>query len=318
MDIEQEAQLIRTMFELRGTRFSRCFAPGVDCKNDAIRAHSVQNARVMDLLSEDGHVVAPHLRLHKRKPPSVEFARTGRNWATTFTGLCAAHDQQLFAPIENQKLDFTSPQHLFLLSYRAVQFEAHATAQAGWQIQQMYQKRVKLGVDPGDRPSESGLFATERLIVAYETHMYKATFDQDYLGQQYSNVEHDIFRLSVSRPTIAASALFNLTEVGGDTVYVALTIVPASETETIALLSYRKAHAARARSKLKEITKSSGQTQKYRLSRRLLHNCQNFIISPSYYRSWSNTKRFTIIEFFRRTVLEDDLAFNDPDLMLFA
>ena len=43
----------------------------------------------------------------------------GINSATTFTGFCSLHDQQLFKPIDTELL-LPTPEQVFLLHYRAL------------------------------------------------------------------------------------------------------------------------------------------------------------------------------------------------------
>jgi len=313
-------QLLNTMFSLRAAEFSRCFAPPPPCPLPAIRAHSVQNARSLDLLAVEGHVVAPTIRLDAEQGLSVELARVGRNQATTFSGLCPTHDREIFAPIETASVNPHDPQDRFLLAYRATFYEVHATCAAAWQVQMGYLKRTELGLDPHDEPSRAGFFAVDRMIAAYETYRYKQLFDNAYLQRDFAILDHDVITLTVAEPTIAACALFSLDHIrrGDDVVRVCLTILPIEPGQTAALFSYVRADASLARAELGRILTSSGARQKYELSRRLLNNCQNFTISPRYVASWSPTKKKVITDFFVRTVIHDDLEFEHPDLSLFT
>lgn len=72
------------------------------CEAQAIRSHSVQNSRVLDLLVRDGHVKALGKRIDKMTGPVIQFEDVGRNEATTFTGFCAEHDAKIFAAIETE------------------------------------------------------------------------------------------------------------------------------------------------------------------------------------------------------------------------
>src|SRR4029077_17430376 len=81
--------------------FDKCLPPSMDCEDEPIRAHSIQNARVLDLVQTDGHVLMPRYKLG-RGELKLEFAKVGRNDATTFTGLCAKHDSELFKEIDNK------------------------------------------------------------------------------------------------------------------------------------------------------------------------------------------------------------------------
>ncbi len=316
---DKRKELLGSMFELLGTEFARCFAPPTLCPEPAIRAHSVQNARALDLLVSDGHVTALSKRLAPDRAPEIAYALIGRNKASTFAGLCSRHDQSIFGPIDTVPFSPTNPEHLFLAAYRAAFRELHASCAAGWMLQMGYQKRVELGFDPGDVPSDAGLLATRQMILAYETFNYKLTFDQAYLQHNYSALEHDVIEIAVPRPTIGASCLFSLDGFprDDDVARVCLSIIPLTTSRSIAILSYTKADAPVARTALDRILRASGHHQLYELSKRLLNSCENFVIAPEHFKTWSEPKRAAIRDYYIRTLLKDQLGHDDPDLYLF-
>jgi len=315
----RHGELLAELFRLRGSEFAKCWWPVDSCSNQAIRAHSVQNARAFDLLCEEGHVIAPVLRLRAGNGPDISLERVGRNRATTFLGLCSIHDQQLFAPIEKHALDIHDQRHQFLLAYRATYYETHATAAAAVLLQSGYRKTTDLGINPHDAPSRAGMAAVERMVVSYETWKYKSILDEAYLEGRFDALEHDLLELRVNRPTIAASVLFSLDDVerGDDVVRVCLTVLPVEPTLTYALLSYLPQDAALARASLTRVLDSHGNYQQYELSRRLLNHGQNFVLAPSFVASWSATRLETVTDLFRRTIFHNDLDFDDPGLTLF-
>jgi hypothetical protein len=312
-------ELLNAMFRLKAATFGRCFAPPSLCEQPPIHAHAVQNARVLDLLAADGHVVAPTIRIDAKTGPQFDLGSVSRNRATTFAGLCAEHDRRIFAPIETELVDLRNPEHLFLLAYRATLFETHATAAKGWLIQMAYQERVKLGLDPKDAPSVPGLLATEHLIVAYETFQYKLCFDEPYLARAFDAVEHDVMLLDVKRPTLAASALFSTDNVrrGDDVVRACITVLPITRVQTAVILSYLRPDAQLARQQLADVLQADTASLPFAVSRRLLNNCQNFALSPEYVHGWPPGKQEAITTYFSRTVFENDLATDDPHLVLF-
>ena len=115
-------------FELQKLSANLCLEPSEACSFAAIRAHSIQNTRVLDRLCSKGHVIMP-----KRQNPSdgrvdiVAFESIGRHRATTFTGLCGKHDRLIFEPIDKSPIDIRNGEHLFLVAYRSVLRELHAT-----------------------------------------------------------------------------------------------------------------------------------------------------------------------------------------------
>jgi len=153
-------------------KFSRCFWPKAECQKKAIRAHSIQNRKVLDALVRKGHVVMPQIRIDFDSRPSIEFREVGRNQATTFTGLCAVHDNLLFGPIDNSEINLDNYEQLFLLSYRSVLKELHTSMKAAVDVQSTFSKGVELGkFDPND-PSLQMLLATEKLIAAHQMYIY--------------------------------------------------------------------------------------------------------------------------------------------------
>ncbi len=292
----------------------------MNCDQQPIRAHSIQNAKVLELLASDGHVIGFKKRIDAVNGPTIYFDKIGRNEATTFTGLCSEHDRTIFADIDTQQLDTKNKKQLFLYAYRAACRELHAVMEAGLKLQLGYQQRVKLGLSPGNQPCDAGMMATSFLMNSYETWEYRATnFDQGLVANKYDLIQHDVIHFSNQAPTIAACVLFSLDDliVGDQTVRVALNIVPTSDTETVAIFSYDKRSASPARKALKTVLSSQGLQQKYELSKRLLNHCENFVISPQFFGLWDEEKKNVIKDYYTSTIFENNLAFNDPRLNLF-
>lgn len=305
-------------FRIDKTRVERCLAPGLVCDQPPIRAHSIQNSRFLSLLEREGHVVQLARRMGT-SGPEVQFCTVGRNKASTFTGLCAEHDREIFEPIEDTPIDVANPRHLFLLAYRAVLHETHSTAEAGIKAQAVYQQRVEDGRDSRDSLSPAGMHATQRLILAYETYVLKEEFDAAYVASDYSAFDHDVVDFRVSAASIASSALFSLdgVVVDGQVVRVCHSILPLTPIRSVAVYSYRQQEAGSARAQLSRILTGQGDHQLYEISRRLLNSCENFVISPAVFDSWPQDKKDAIQAFFVRTIFRDALEVEDQHLMLF-
>lgn len=316
---EIQKELLSSLFKIDKAGFRRCLEPTMQCEKPAIRAHSIQNSRVIDLLAQDGHVVGFTYRVDAKAGPSIQFDLIGRSEASTFPGLCADHDREIFAPIDTQGIERTNSQQLFLLAYRAVVRELHATMEAAVKIQSGYLKRVDLGLSPGDQPSKVGMHAVARMVISYETFLYKAKYDEVLLRKAFDSIFHDVILLEEQPPTIAASALFSIDElrVEDDVVRVALNILPQKDNRTMVVFSYLPRDACLARSSLERILKSVGHYQKYELSRTLLNICENFLIAPAYFSTWTERKKSVIRDYYVTTIRESDLSFNDEDLYLF-
>src|SRR6267378_1806161 len=185
-------ELLSLFFKSDKWHFNRCLAPGMNCTCTAIRAHSLQNSRVLDLLAYDGHVKSLGKRIRKERGPVVHFKDVGRNEATTFAGFCSDHDRDIFKPIDLETFRPANSEHLFLIAYRAVARELHVLMEGASKIQSTYNTRVKLGLDSGDEPDPAGMLALEHMIRAYQTYMYKCRFHNVLNSKQYGSVLHDV------------------------------------------------------------------------------------------------------------------------------
>lgn len=121
--------------------YSKCLDPTMQCAETAIKAHTVQNATAMSFIEENGHVSTVRVQLRNGEP-ACRFAKVGRNDASTFTGLCGRHDTEMFKPIDTKELSLDDSEQLFLIAWRAVTRELHATLEGASRIQSTYLKMV--------------------------------------------------------------------------------------------------------------------------------------------------------------------------------
>jgi hypothetical protein len=294
----------KMLFSLLAARINRCLEPTYTCTTTAIRAHSVQNAAVMDLLHHKGHVKA--LMVNHRNADRFEliWRDVGRNLATTFEGFCSGHDAALFAPIDTRPFDPADREQLFLYSYRAIARELHQLMEASVRTQSMYQQRIEAGIDNGNEPEAAGMMAVEQMMTAHSTFVYKSWLDEALLESNFNILNHEIVRLAPQVPTIAASVFFDLDTrpYQAEPPRLALNIFPVSPEETIAIYSFTDTDAEPVREYLSQILTTTDAYQKYLMSRLLLLHAENFVVAPALFDSWSNAKRDAIRDFFLQTI----------------
>jgi hypothetical protein len=312
-------EVFGAILEIDKGRFARCLEPSFKCRKPAIRAHSIQNSRVLDLLVRNGHVVGFERSVSLLGGPKIDFTMIGRNNATTFAGLCSYHDERIFRSIEKNKLDLKSDEQLFLLAYRAAYRELHATMEGATKVQLGYQERVSRGLDPKDTPSAAGMFAVTRMMASYDTYIYKAELDAAHARKKFRALIHDVIRFDVEQATLAACALFSVDNirVRNDVLRIHLNVLPISQNETVVVFSYLEPDASKGRAFLERILASDGPHQKYELSRLILDSCENFVLSPDYFATWSAEKRETVRDYFSTTIFKSDLTYESPELYLF-
>jgi hypothetical protein len=291
--------------------FVRCYAPGDACEQDPIRAHSVQNASILELLQERGHVYAPRLQLTLREP-RLEFGLIGRNLATTFHGLCNEHDTEIFRPIETAPLDPLNEEHLFLLSYRAVLKETHATAKSAVDTQSGYTAGVKEGLFP-DQPCAPGMLAVEHMVLAWATHMHKVRYDKIYQDKSYNSLVHFSFDLKV-KPTMAACALLStgrFCDTTDSLSYATLNVLPIAETTHMVISCLREHESDLRRTFIKFLR--SGNLREC-VSYLVLKRCENFVIRPSAFEALTAEQREECHRFFSRNI--DPMSYEPKDRRL--
>ena len=151
---------LRKFFDLRKQGYSRCLHYSMDCQKDAIRAHSIQNGKVLDLLQRENHVIFPKHKIVEGNA-TAEFGLIGLNQASTFTGLCADHDTELFKLADTLPLDTGNKEQLNQYAYRAVMREFHTCVEEGGRFFALEADNIKNGVTNPNTPNAAGRAAIE-------------------------------------------------------------------------------------------------------------------------------------------------------------
>lgn len=122
----------------------QCLHPNKDeCDEKIIKAHAIQNNRILNKISEKGMIVSMDGVQHL----VLQTAETkGRKVATVFTGFCRYHDKTLFQEIEDKPFTCTSKQ-LFILTYRTMAWHYHKKQEQINATCIQYEKLRKEGFD---------------------------------------------------------------------------------------------------------------------------------------------------------------------------
>lgn len=313
------SDLQKHFYSLLNSRYNRCLEPSLQCPNKAIRAHSIQNSRVLDLICCNDHVIQLLPHFEKDNPSELRYKLIGRNKATTFTGLCSEHDRTIFREVDNNQINANDTLHLFLLAYRSIYRELYATMDAAVVSQSGYMKRVELGLDPQDEPSRAGIEAINQMLVSWRTYRYKCIFDEINANSEYSRLRSFIQIIDIEQPTIAASLFFcirphtSLDDIEG----VTLNIVPIESTKTLVVMSYLEEHEQLAKTGFYQLFNAEGDYFKYLLSKLLIKHGENFVINPAYYDRWCQDKRTIICRLYAKTLFDDVYDEDSEHLNLF-
>lgn len=294
---------------------SICLAPGLSCSENPIKAHSIQNSKVFDQLNFDGHLIGLKIKISKTHKPDISFDKIGRNKASTFEGFCSRHDKELFEEIDDHQFDKNNVKQLFLLAYRSVCKELHASMSKAIKIQRAYLSKVDKGLIDGNSVSPEGLFATQSLADAYETFLYKSELDDSLITGNYDKLFHHIFEIELDSPKLTCSQLFsNDSVLYKDSVSrIIMNIFPVSKHQTLAIFSSVEGEKHYVEDYLYKCIQSSGYLRNYEISKMIIRNSENFYISPLHFETWSIEKKNKILTYFLETLYEDkdkdDLAY---------
>jgi hypothetical protein len=175
---------------------------------------------VLDLIHADGQVLMPRYRIEGDKPV-LELAKIGRNLASTFTGLCSKHDNEIFKIIDAQPLDVDSEEHLRLLAYRSVMRELHTTIEQANRFMSLDEELTRAaGTDPQAAVTLAFLYALEFYKKAHNVFRYRGKhFDTPIQQGKPPDLKHSVLELPNQTPILAVSALFSTSHtVSGDIV----------------------------------------------------------------------------------------------------
>lgn len=319
IDKKRFGEMIRQI----NSTFGRCFWPSSTCTNRAIRAHSIQNAHVLDLLCENNHVIMPYAEIDIHTGPSVRFKRIGRNNATTFTGLCDDHDSLLFKTIDTMAFDPNNTEQLFLLAYRAVLRELHSKMKGAIDVQNVYSRGAEQGHFNPEVADQPMLMAIGAMSEAWSFYRYKCSYDSIYNSGDYTLIEHNIEYVDGLLPSIAVSSVYshidNMKYLPDrlDPKCTVLNVFPCHSGYFV-LFSYIKAHKNIVAPYFERVTSAQQHYKLYLLSKLVLMHCENFVISPTFHKGIPETDHKTILSYFSTNTGVQKVEVEDPALYLFV
>ncbi len=279
----------------------------MECKRKPIKAHSIQNSKVLDLLSDNSHLIGLKSLVDNEVNQDIIFDKIGKNKASTFTGLCSYHDKTLFQSIDDFEINITNNKQLFLLAYRSVLKELHASITAAIKVQTVYEKTKELGLVVDEKQPKPAEIAVQKIMDSFDTFQYKSEFDKALLKSNYKFLSHKVIEIETKLPTIACSTLFSNDAVKykDDVSRIIMNVFPVNEKLSYVIFSFTSFEKTLAEDYLYKCLNSAGFSRNYEISKLIIRNSENFFINPKYFKNWSETKKNKIINYFLDTVYED-------------
>lgn len=301
------------------TDFRHCFIDDDQCKGKIKSAHSIQNNRILNRISEDGHVYTIEATINNFQI-EPEFKKISRNKASTFFGFCDYHDTEVFKPIELIPYQNT-PEQNFLLAYRGFCVAYHKV------IRKMNTVRNSAKQFPKSllNPVTVNMYRVAQLDMKDDKIEFN-NFTNDLRNKNYSSLETFSYTLN-HEVNFAVSSCFAISEdlnsnliqdihdLNEDILIprVFVNIFP-SEGETLIILSYYKIFEETYGSLFKQLRNSTEPVLLNYLSYIIFNGTEDIYYRPSSIESLDSITKRSMIESytsFSNPFNELDLLFRD-------
>lgn len=186
-----EAVMRSSDYLKKEAHIKQCLHPNKDeCDEKIVKAHAIQNNRILNKISEKGMVISMDGVQHLL----FQTAETrGRKVATIFTGFCKYHDKTLFQEIEDKPFVCT-PKQLFLLTYRTLAWHYHKKQEQINAVAIYYEKMRQEGYDFAK--SENFLEYLTMLSVGHsDNDIEKKCFDAHLLDGNYDAISAVVWEI---------------------------------------------------------------------------------------------------------------------------
>ena len=180
------------------------------CSAKIVNAHTVPKSASLKSIARNGHVYGPKYSFEHFLQSDKRFAPTliGINKASTFTGFCTIHDNDIFSPLEDEEFS-NEPQQCFLLAYRAFARECYtksATANLGTMRSKLDRGKsldAQMNIQMINCMSDIGTNATQD-----DNLRHKECYDICLESSDFDQVRALSFEFDAPPPVMASGAIF--------------------------------------------------------------------------------------------------------------
>lgn len=274
----------------RESRIKECFHANNDCSSSIIKAHSVQNNRILSQLAENGLVL-------QLKPSydndefSIQNEEIGRKVATVSTDFCGSHDSKIFRPIQSKDYQKNNKEQEFLFAYRALSKEYHVKQESKKfyeEMQRIYGEKSRNLIEGVLKGTNSTLEQVEKEKVVFNNALSNSAFEM--IGTHTIEF-HGFYGIAASTTfaiecDLQGNIINDLGNLDKDLKFIFLNIIPQNN-RTFILMSFLRKDRKIFSFIPNQIMKKSISDQKLILSNLLLSHVENLILSPRLWRKIS-------------------------------
>lgn len=290
------------------TDFKCCFATDKENCSPIIKdAHAIQNNRILNRISEGGHLYSIRTNFNNGFPEAI-FKQISRNKASTFFGFCDTHDTELFKPIEVTPYIGTKKQN-FLLAFRAFALEYHMKMRALENFRNLFKENPSLLLQPEAVRS----YKVAKTDVMDYDHNYNLL--SGYIAEEnFSSIRTFSKTLDFEINFAACSFFAVATDFEGNVLNdihdldieimpeIYLNIFPV-EGESHIVLSYDRKYDYMYESYFEQLEKVDMNDLLSHLSYLVIEYTENIYFKPSWVDSFSEKKKKSILDSFRSSMM---------------
>ncbi|PFB12453.1 hypothetical protein COK00_18715 [Bacillus cereus] len=305
-----------------------CFHQDENCSDRIIKAHSIQNNKILNKISENGEV----LMIDDGNDNSIFFKtsmqRKGRKIATTFTGFCGVHDKNLFAPIEDKDYQIGNKEQEFLFAYRALAKEYHTKMTTGDMTRKMKQytkageyHKLSNTFDENNKPDIEQIkliaeYITGTLIGHDESEarlqIFRERMNKAVDNTNFSEIVTDVIELDEEYHIAVSSIAYierdlndkvvnELKDLNAQLAPLFVTIFPQGG-KTYILLSYFERNKRKYKFIREQILTQSIKMQKVIISNLIVAYFENWTVSPIRWNKLSKKMQSKIHKYYAKTI----------------
>jgi hypothetical protein len=319
-DTRQKFQALLRQLK-REARTKGCFAIDNNCSDNIVKAHSIQNNRILTRIAHNGDVI--QLKEHIGDQGfGIAPRLVGRRVASVATNFCGMHDTNIFLPIEQRDYATGDLEQEFLFAYRAFAREYHV------KLEQTDMFRAAL--NKFDAPETKDMFNTA--LLGSEVTLREMEANRIRLNQARSNSDFrqiHTYRAELRTPCpIAVSSCFapeldldgnvvnSLGSLNTSLKHLMLTVFPQA-SKTHVLISCFRTDKNDLAFVPKQILSRTKEEQQIIISNMILAYVENLFISPAWWESKPKATQEAISKIFCETVTSENMIFeNMSDLNL--
>lgn len=177
-----------------------------ECSGGIINAHTVSKSSSLKAIARNGHVLELSVELKGNMAPKIKLGKVGINNASTFSGFCAAHDKNLFSPIEDKPFNPESL-HCFLITYRGISKELFSKDYGSKAFE--FMKTLDRGKTLPYQVAIQGLstlLGNNNDLTTSDLKYIKSKLEEMLSSNDYTSLNYAVFTLE-SPPPIMGSAM---------------------------------------------------------------------------------------------------------------